>query len=308
MQAPNFIREPAGVDGLNITYSIESVLLDVHTPHQHLVIADTVAFGRALFLDGLIQSSEVDEALYHEPLIHPALLAHGAAKRVLVGGAGEGASLRELLRHREVDTIVAVDLDRAVVEACREHLGPWHRGAFDDPRVELRIEDIQVSLERSDDRSWDVIVLDITEPVDEGPAVELFCTRFFSLVSRKLADDGIVVLQSGEVDPGGLDLIRTVRSTLGAVFPWVRTMHTYVPSFSSIWGISLAGKRAFDVDPPDLDERIAGLDGLRMYDPTIHRTLFHWPKLFADQLAVPGSVITGEDGSRLVSHAIERER
>ena len=115
------IHEPLG-QGVRVIYELDEILLDLETPHQHLTIAETPAYGRALFLDGLIQSSESDECLWHEPLIHPAVLMHGDPKRVLVGGAGEGASLRELLRHPGIESIVAVDLDPAVVEACRESI------------------------------------------------------------------------------------------------------------------------------------------------------------------------------------------
>jgi len=302
------IREPESIDGVSVTYLVDEVLCDIHTPHQHLIIADTVAYGRALFLDGLIQSSITDEVLYHEPLIHPALLAHADPKRVLVGGAGEGASLREILRHTKVERLVAVDLDPEVVAACREHLGAWHQGAFEDPRVELRFEDVQDTLAASPDRSWDVVVLDITEPVAEGPAVDLFATRFFAEVARVLTDDGIMVLQSGEVDPAGMEVVRTVKSTLEAVFPWVRMLHTYVPSFNAMWGIALAGKRSFDLLPEDQDRRIATLEGLRMYDVETHRGLIHWPRFLAEQLAVPGEVVTGEAGSKLITHKLESER
>lgn len=294
------IHEPLG-QGVSVIYDLDEILVDVQTPHQRLTIAETPAYGRTLFLDALIQSSEADECLWHEPLIHPAVLIHGSPKRVLVGGAGEGASMRELLRHRCIETIVAVDLDPAVVEACREHLPSWHCGSFDDPRVELRYEDVQDTLTQAADGSYDLVVLDITDPVDEGPSVDLFTTKFFSEVARVLADDGLMVLQAGELDPHDMRVARTVRSTLAAVFPWGCLLKTYVPSFHALWSVRLAGKRRFEVEPPGLEQRIAELEGLQMYDLQTHRSLLHVPKFLRERLAVPGKVISGDTEVRLLA-------
>jgi spermidine synthase len=298
------IHEPLG-QGISVIYELDEILVDIETEHQRLTVAETPAYGRALFLDGLIQSSEADECLWHEPLIHPAVLIHGDPKRVLVGGAGEGASLRELLRHPGIETIVAVDLDPAVVEACREWLPSWHQGSFDDPRVELRFEDVQATLAAAADGSYDIIVLDITDPVDEGPSVDLFTTEFFTEVARVLTADGILVLQAGELDPHDMRVARTVRSTVSAVFPWGHLLMTYVPSFHALWSVRLAGKREFELEPAGLAERIAKLDGLRMYDIETHRALIHMPKFLAERLAEPGRVVHAAD-ERLLAFQGER--
>lgn len=304
MSETKVIHEPKSA-GLSLLFTLGEVLVERQTAYQHLIIAETPAYGRALFLDRLIQSAAADEALYHEPLIHPAMVLHGGVRRVLVAGAGEGASMRELLRHRSVEQIVAVDLDREVIDACREHLPSWHAGSFDDPRVELRFEDIQHTLAETPDGSYDLVVLDITDPVVDGPSVELFTVRFYREVARVLADDGIVVLQSGELDPSDPSVVRTVRSTLGAVFPWVRVMHGFVPSFHALWAITLASKRDLELAPAELEARIEAIDGeLQMYDADTHRGLFHLPRFLAERLAEPGTVISGDDGERLISYDV----
>ncbi|MFO7563436.1 MAG: methyltransferase domain-containing protein [Enhygromyxa sp.] len=299
------IHEPLG-QGISVIYELAEIIVERTTPYQHLMIAETPAYGRALFLDGLIQSSETDECLWHEPLIHPAVCIHGDPKRVLVGGAGEGASMRELLRHSGIESIVAVDLDPAVVDACREHLPSWHQGSYDDPRVELRFEDVQQTLARAADGSYDLIVLDITDPVEEGPSVDLFTVRFFSEVKRVLADDGIMVLQAGELDPYDMRVARTVRSTLAEVFEWGCLLQTFVPSFHALWSVRLAGKRSFDTTPADLGERIAKISGLQMYDLDAHQALLHLPRFLAERLAEPGRVVTGETEARLLAFEDER--
>jgi spermidine synthase len=297
------VDEPLGA-GLQIVFPLEEVFVERQTPYQHVMVAETYAYGRALFLDRLIQSAEADEVLYHEPLIHPGLIVHGHARRVLVAGAGEGASLRELVRHRDIEKVLAIDLDREVVGISREYLPSWHQGAFDDPRVELRFEDIQTTLAASAPAAWDVVVLDITDPVEEGPSIDLFTTKFFRSVERVLAEDGIVIMQAGEIDPSDTRIISTTLSTLRAVFPWVRLLNTFVPSFHCLWGIALAGKRAFDLEPADLAERIARLpsEQLQVYDEHRHRAMLRLPKFLQARVDEPGVVITGEGDDRLVSY------
>lgn len=298
------IHEPLG-KGLRVIFEVDEVIVEGRSDFQHMMVAETPAYGRALFLDRLIQSAESDEMLYHEPLIHPAMVIHGGPKRVLVAGAGEGASMRELLRHPSVESILAVDLDRVVIEACREHLPAWHAGSFDDPRVELRFEDIQDTLAKAEAGSFDAVILDITDPVEAGPSVDLFTVRFYREVARVLADDGVVVLQAGELDLQDLDSSRTVRSTLGAVFPWVHFMQTYVPSFHSLWALALAGKRAFELVPEELEARVAAIGpGLRMYDADSHRALVHTPKFMREALEQPGTIVTGDDDERLTTFDI----
>lgn len=294
------LQEPWG-EGFSILCRLDRVHVWKKTAYQDLLIADTTTYGKSLFLDELIQSTEADEALYHEPFVHPALVIHGAPRDVLVGGAGEGATLREILRHPTIARVVAVDLDAEVVEACREHLPTWSAGAFDDPRVELRIESIQETLAGAADASFDAVMLDITDPVEDGPAVELFTTRFFAEVARVLRPAGIVALQSGEIDPYDLQMARTVRSTLLEVFGWVRFMHLHVPSFHGIWSVALASKEMLEQDPPDLADRIRRLPGLRVYTPVAHRALLELPPYLQAELERPGRVITGADADRHVS-------
>jgi spermidine synthase len=307
------LTEPLG-GGVSVSFVLDRVLVEGESEHQHYLIADTPAYGRALFLDRLVQSSIVDEALYHEALIHPAVMLHpgGGPKRVLVGGAGEGASMRELLRHRGVEHILTVDLDREVVEVCRTHLPQWHQGSFDDPRVELRFEDVQATLAGSRDREWDMVVLDITDPVEDGPSVELFTVQFYAEVARVLADDGIVAIQCGELDLVDLRVVRTVRTTLLEVFPWVRMMQVFVPSFHCMWAIGLCAKRPIDIEPPDLADRIAAFlasseaagAGLRVYDIHQHRALLHLPRFLREALERPGRVVTGPDDAPVISYDV----
>lgn len=298
------ISEPLG-QGITVNFEVERVIVEGQTEFQEYIVADTRGYGRVLFLHHLIQSSEADECLYHEPLIHPAVIVHGGPKRVLVAGAGEGSTMRELLKYPSIEQIVCIDLDGEIIEVVREHMQAWHEGSFDDPRVELRIEDAQKTLRESKDGEWDMIVLDISDPVEEGPSVDLFTVRFYREVARALANDGIIAMQCGELDPVDMRICQTVRTTLLEVFPWVEFMQTYVPSFHSLWGLALVAKQPKELFPADLDERIARIRGpLKVYDAATHRALLNLPKFMREQLEQPGKVITGEDRERLITYDV----
>ena len=300
------ISEPLG-QGVTVNFEIERVIVEGETTFQEYIVADTRAYGRVLFLHHLIQSAEIDECLYHEPLIHPGAIVHGALKRVLVAGAGEGATMRELLKYPSIEKIVCVDLDGEIIDVVREHLRPWHEGSFDDPRVEVRIEDAQKTIRESKDGEWDMIVLDISDPVEEGPSVDLFTVRFYREVARALADDGIITMQCGELDPADMRICQTVRTTLLEVFPWVEFMQTYVPSFHSLWGLAMVAKQPKELVPADLEQRVAGIEGpLKVYDANTHRALLNLPKFMREQLERPGKVMTGEGSERLITYDVRK--
>ncbi len=290
--------------GCAIIYELETIYARCKSAYQDAIVAETVAYGRVLFLDGLIQSAQADEAIYHEAMIHPAMMIHGGVRRVLVAGAGEGATLRELVRYPSVEKIVAVDLDRDVIELCKVHLPDWHQGAFDDPRVELRIEDVQDTLRDDSTGVFDLIVLDITDPVEDGPSVDLFTREFYQRVAEKLAPGGLIVLQGGELDPSGMETPRTVRSTLASVFPWVHYVQAFVPSFHCLWGFALAAPTPFELHPSDLDARLETLSDapLRVYDAFQHRNMLTLPRYLHEMLMRPGKVLSELSHDRLIAY------
>ena len=142
-------------------HGVRRIIAYQRTPYQEMYIVDSGSYGKALILDGKWQSSTVDEFLYHEPLVQPAMILHGSPQRVLLLGGGEGATLREVLRWKTVRRAVMVDIDRDVVDACRLHLPELHLNAFDDPRAEVVIADAVEFVEQTADR-WDVIISDLS--------------------------------------------------------------------------------------------------------------------------------------------------
>jgi spermidine synthase len=187
-----------------------------------------------------------------------------------------------------------VDIDEEVVARSRELLPEWHQGAFEDPRVELRYLDARRYLEETAE-IFDVIIIDISEPIEEGPAYLLFTKEFYEIVRERLAPAGVIALQAGTVSLNDLDCYSAIQRTLAQVFPVVCPAWSSIPSFALPWGFSVASKqhdpRLFL--PKDVDGRIGGrIQGaLRYYDGITHQAVFLLPKHIRMRLASETRII-----------------
>ena len=267
--------------GEQISREVTQVIVHQQTEFQTLDVVDTVSHGRALFLDNKIQSAEQDEFIYHEALVHPALMLAGAPRTVFIAGGGEGATLREVLRHRSVERAIMVDIDAAAVEACRRYLPSWQQGAFDDPRVRLIHADARQVLADSAEQ-FDAVIVDITDPLAGGPSYRLFTREFYELVAARLTPRGAMAVQAESTDTGVWDAHLTVVQTARQVFPHVAPYRAHVPSFSESWGFLVASRAiaAETLSPGDVDTRLvsAGLAELAFYDGLTHQALFSMPR------------------------------
>ncbi len=284
-------------------HGLDTIVYTKQTRYQRMEIIDTYSYGRCLVLDGKMQSSESDEFIYHEALVHPALLTHPNPEKVFIVGGGEGATLREILRHASVKKVLMVDIDQEVVESCRQHLPKWHAGAFDDPRTELQYLDARRYLEETSE-TYDIIIIDISEPVEEGPAYLLYTKEFYSLVTERLSPDGIISLQAGTTSAQALLNFTAVYQTLKQSFPIVSGYQASIPSFGLPWGFAVASKR-FDpqaLDPREIDRRIAErIDGeLKYYNGEIHQGQFLLPKHIRIQMEKQDRII--EDNQPLFTY------
>jgi spermidine synthase len=262
-------------------HAIARSLVSVQTKFQQMEILELADYGKALVLDGRIQSSQADEFIYHEALVHPGLLPHPRPERAMVIGGGEGATVREILRHRSIRRVLMVDIDQEVVEQCKRLLPEMHQGAFDDPRTEVRHEDARAFLEQTAER-FDLVVVDLTEPLQEGPACLLFTKEFYALIRERLTPDGLMTMQAGMTKVGELDFFTIIARTLREVFPVVAPYQTYVSCFGTPWGFIAASKGPDPRRPgaPEVDrliaERIAG--ELGYWDGQTHVHAFALPK------------------------------
>ncbi len=260
-----------------VAFQKQETLVFGKTRFQDYEIFISRQWGKVLLLDGRLQCAQADEFIYHEALVHPAILAHPDPRLVLVVGGGEGATLREALRHPGVESAMMVDLDRELVEVCRKWLPEFHQGAFDDPRAELVFADGRSWLAAQRDGSFDVIILDLPEPLEEGPALMLFTAEFYALVKSKLAAGGLAALQSGAAGPR-CRLLADLNRTLRGVFPRVVAYTAYIPSFMDLYGFHIAGDEGFSWPAVRrLTERIQALPPLGWLAPAFAAGLPHLP-------------------------------
>ncbi len=264
------------------------------TRYQRIEILDTAAFGRCLLLDGKMQSSEADEFLYHELLVHPALLTHPRPRRVLIIGGGEGATAREVLRDPGVSEVRMLEIDPEVVRLAKLHLASWHRGAFSDPRLRLSIEDGRRHVEETPAR-YDIILVDASDPVAEGVSCPLFSRQFYAAARRCLSESGLLAVQAGSSSILTGHVLAAVFRTLQRVFPVVRAYEVGVPSFAVPWGFCVAscGPDPRALPAGEIHRRLQdrGLQGLRAYDAETHAGIFHLHKALRDLLRAPGPLI-----------------
>jgi len=284
---------------LNEQFTIKDRIFSARTKYQSVEIIDTFTFGRCLILDDKIQSSELDEFIYHEALVHPAMIMHTQPHKVFIAGGGEGAVLREVLKYTSVDNVIMVDIDDEVVKISDEFLPSWHQNAFRDPRVELIFDDARRYLAETNER-FDVIICDLSDPISAGPSRFLFTREFYKIVLDRLTTNGIAAIQAEASTLTYLTPYVAISNTLGSVFPHVLPYCADVPSFGSTWGFAL-GFKNLEMDPlripaNEIDSQIsARINGdMRFYDGCTHYGLFSLPKYIRQKIKENKTLITDE--------------
>jgi spermidine synthase len=267
--------------GMVIKVQVKEHIYNKQSPFQLVNVYDLEVLGRTLVLDNVLQSAEVDEWVYHESLVHPALIAHANPKTVFIGGGGEGATAREVLRFKTVERCVMVDIDEAVIEVSKKVLTCHHAGAYDDPRMHTVVDDAEKWLKETDEK-FDVLVMDLADPLEAGPCWKLYTKEFYQFLISRLNPGGILVSQCG---PGGLlfqkDVFSPVQNTLKTVFKNSRSYTSHVPSFQDVYGFTMVSNEAdLFLSPEEIDkrikERITGEN--KYYDGATHVEMFALPK------------------------------
>ena len=278
---------------------VDRVIVEGRSQYQHYVIQDMAVFGRTLVLDDKTQSTALDEFVYHEALVHPAMIAHQGPRSVFIAGGGEGATAREALAHRTVERVVMVDIDKEVVDLCKQHLPDHHRGAFDDPRLQLVHEDAFAYLE-SETGKFDVAIIDVPDPLEAGPAYLLFTREFYSLLAGRMNPGGVVVAQSGPTGAAFVEqCFSAVANTMGMVFSDTYGSEAFVPSFGTNWGFMVAslGPDLTALSRDEVDARIAErvTSELRFSDGITHIGMFALPKYLRAAMEAEDRVITRDN-------------
>jgi len=247
------------------------------SPYQTVEVHETVPFGKLFRLDGCFMTSEKDEFFYHENLVHVAAVAAPQPERALVVGGGDGGSAEEILKHPSIKSVTLAEIDLAVVDISRKYMGNVHRGALDDPRLDLRIED-GFAFVRNDTSLYDLIVLDLTDP--GGPSKPLYTPDFYRACAARLTPTGAMTLHiaSPVAHP---ERIRTALAGLRAAFAVVAPYLTSVPLYGGLWMMACCAPQ---LDPRSLsplvvERRIAqrALAHLQYYNGDTHRAAFALP-------------------------------
>lgn len=282
---PQSLSTRVVVDGLGehtwTLYEVKDTAVDLHTELQRAAIHTHASFGKMLFLDGELQSASCDEFIYHETIVHPAMLVHPRPRRVAILGGGDGGTAREVLRYGEVEVAVMIDIDPKVIELSRRYLPELSRGSFSDSRLQTVIADARVWMEQTEEK-FDVIISDLTEPITSSLSEGLFSAEFFSLLKARLREPGVLSVQASHGNLGMLDHHCAIRRNLESAFPICRTMLCHIPSFGCHWAFATASATLdpMGLDPAAVDDRLRerGLSGLRYYDGTTHRRLLALPR------------------------------
>lgn len=266
------------------SFVMDEVLFENRTEHQHLIIFKNQMFGNVMALDGVIQTTEKDEFIYHEMLAHVPLFAHGDAKRVLIIGGGDGGILREVLRHQSVEQVTMVEIDRAVVDMCVKYFPQHSAGAFDDPRVNLVIAD-GVDFIVNNEQKFDVIISDSTDP--EGPGEVLFTSRFYAGCKNSLNEGGVLATQNG-VSFMQLDEVKTTYNRFEGLFAdrwfYAAPVPTYVGGIMTLsWGSDNLALRKQSPETIQTRFEQAGF-ATRYYTPALHVASFALPQYVIDAL------------------------
>lgn len=250
--AAQFLSFPIRSTKLSMSVEVLEHVAHRETEFQTIDIYDTHAFGKVLFLDGHVQLSEMDEACYHEALVHIPLLSMHEPKRALVVGGGDGGVLRELCRNRTLQEIHMVEIDRGVIEVSQQYMPSLSNGAFGDPRVSLFIEDAFAFVKRVEE-PYDLIIMDVTDVYEEEDGAlseKLFTADFHRDCMAALKPGGLLVTQADNhvFCPYSLE---GVLKDFGAVFPKVGWYQALVPSFGGYSAYAWASREGqVRQDPP----------------------------------------------------------
>lgn len=276
-------------EGYGQRFRMDKLLHEVRTEHQHLVIFENPRMGRVMALDGVIQTTEADEFIYHEMLTHVPILAHGAAKRVLIIGGGDGGMLREVTKHAGVEHITMVEIDGTVVDMCKEFLPNHSKGAYDDPRLNLVIDDGMRFVSTTEEK-FDVIISDSTDPI--GPGEVLFSENFYQACRRCLNEGGILVTQNGTPFMQ-LGEVQTTAGRLRGLFADWHFYQAAVPTYiggamTFAWGSTDVAYRKLSRET--LRERFIGSSIVtRYYNPEVHIGAFAMPQYVLQAINKPSN-------------------
>lgn len=265
-------------------FVIDEVLFEVDTGHQHLVIFKNGQWGTVMALDGVIQTTEKDEFIYHEMMVHVPMLAHGSAKKVLIIGGGDGGILREVLKHPTVESVTQVEIDQQVIDMCIQYLPNHSAGAYSNPKANIVIAD-GVDFVNECTEQFDVIISDSTDPM--GPGEVLFTSRFYQGIKNCLNVDGVFVAQNG-VSFMQTEEVTTTYQRLSPLFKQASFYSGAVPTYvggimAFAWATDNLALKKIPLETIETRFKAANIS-TRFYTPAVHIGSFALPQYVLEAL------------------------
>ncbi len=231
-------REKDPFSFIDYSYQIEEILCKYKSKYSDIMVLRSPQFGKMLIIDNVVQVTELDEHLYHEMLVHVPLHIHPSPRQIAIIGGGDGGTLREVLKHREAEEVLLVEVDKEVIEVSKNFL-PTLSSGFRDPRVEVVIMD-GANFMKTVSKEFDAILVDSTDPV--GIAESLFSDAFFKDASSCLKPDGVFVAQTESLH-FHLDFVRDIQHKLARCFRFVDLYTMCTATYAgNWWTFSIASK------------------------------------------------------------------
>jgi len=256
---------------------VKKTLVSKKSRYQEIKILDTYQFGRALVLDGIVQTTEEDEFIYHEMLSHLPMVSHPNPEEVLIIGGGDGGILREVLKH-PVKEVFLVEIDKEVIEFSKTYLPGVSGNSFDDARTKIVIDD-GANFVKERKRKFDVIIIDSSDPI--GPAKVLFSSSFYQDAYDALSNGDAIFAQQTGSSFLQADESPNVYERLKKIFPFVTIFLTAVPTYvGGFFSLVLASKgiSPIKIQLSKIEERYRKFNlKTRCYNPEIHLASFVLP-------------------------------
>ncbi|MGI6731766.1 MAG: polyamine aminopropyltransferase [Anaerovoracaceae bacterium] len=272
-------------DDVKLSLKLSEILHVEQSPFQKIQIFKNETFGVFMVLDGYVQVTEKDEFVYHDMICHPAMAVNPEIKNVLIIGAGDGGTAREVARYKTIEKIDMVEIDEAVVRACQKYMPSTSSVFTTEPRLNLMFEDGLAFVKNAPTGAYDLILVDSTDP--EGPGEGLFTVEFYKDCYRILSEKGILINQhEGAFFDGDIEEMKKAHAKIKKTFPIAKVFGFNVPTYASgYWYFGFASK---SLDPiadfkPEQWESL-GLK-TRYYNVDLHRGAFALPNYVKEILA-----------------------
>jgi spermidine synthase len=261
---------------------------------QQVLIADCPKYGRVVVMDGELQGAEIDQQLYHELLVHPALLMHPNPRRVLLVGGSEGGALPQILQHRSVESITMVGCNSALIDLAKQHLQSWHKDAFADPRIRI-VDGCSREFLSGDPVKYDVVICDLPDLDLSSENRSTYTKQFFALLRSRLSAGGMMAVQGTQLAQAR-DEHFVLKRTIASVFSEVHSYHAMIPSFLSDWAFIIASdwfnpKKMTEKSFNDVAAMRLKANQLRYVDGEFLLSCFLFPKQLRARMSESGSCL-----------------